>query len=105
VGFTILYVETRIDTMEDLERHIGALDEDEGIRTVGNFKSPVPDGYIFITKSNDRYCVNVCERVWDAETSSYKVGGNDKYFYFDTFEKVWTMIKSIIRLPLEAWLY
>jgi hypothetical protein len=100
-----LYVENKIDSLEDLERHMSALDEDEGIRTFGNSQSPVPNGYIFITRSNERYCINVCEKIWDAKTSSYQVGGNDKYFYFDRFEEAWKMVKPIIQLPLEAWLY
>jgi hypothetical protein len=104
-GLPLLYVEKKIDTTEELARHMSALDEDEGIRTVGNSKSPVPNGYVFITKSNERYCINVCEKIWDTETASYKVGGNDKYFYFDTFEETWKMVTSIVELPLEAWLY
>ena len=100
-----MYVEKKIDTDEELQRHMRALDEDEGIRTFGNSQSPIPEGFIFITKSNERYCINLCERVWDAGASQYKVGGNDTYFYFDSFEEAWKMIKTIIRLPMEAWLY
>ncbi len=85
--------------------HMRALDEDEGIRTVGNSRSPIPNGYVFITKSNQRYCINVCERVWNPQTSSHQVGGNDKYYYFDSFEEAWGTVQSIIRLPIEAWLY
>jgi len=100
-----LYVEKKIDTMEELNMHMTALDEDEGIRTVGNSESPVPNGYIFVTKSNGRYCINVCERVWDPDTIGYGVGGNDRYFYFDTFDEAWKMLERIVQLPLEAWLY
>jgi len=100
-----LYVEKKLDTMEELEMHMRALDEDEGIRTVGNSRSPIPNGYVFITKSNQRYCINVCERVWNPQTSSHQVGGNDKYYYFDSFEEAWGTVQSIIRLPIEAWLY
>ncbi len=100
-----MYVEKKIDTDEELERHMRALDEDEGIRTFGNSQSPIPEGFIFITRSNERYCINICERVWDPAISQYKVGGNDRYFYFDSFDEAWKMIKTIIRLPMEAWLY
>lgn len=104
-GFLELYSEKKIDTMEHLEMHMEALDEDEGIRTIGNSKSPIPNGYIFITRSNERYCVNVCERILDPGTSRHQVGANDKYFYFDSFEEARKMVSPIIKLPLEAWLY
>ena len=101
----LLYREDKIDTMEMLEKHTCVLDDDEGIRTVGNSKSPIPNGYIFITRFNEKYCINICKRVWDTRKKIYDVGGNDKYYYFDTCEEALNMIKSIIKMPLEAWLY
>lgn len=100
-----MYVEKKLETMEELEMYMRALDEDEGIRTVGNSRSPIPNGYVFITKSNQRYCINLCKRVWNPETRRHQVGGNDEYYYFDTFEEAWRMVQSIIQLPIEAWLY
>jgi hypothetical protein len=99
------YSEKRVNNFEDLALLIQAMDQDEGIRIRGDIRRFKGGGFIFITKSDDRYCLNIVDRIYDSTTNTYTVGGNDEWIYFHNFEKVWEKLKNLIRNPLEAYAY
>ncbi|MGB6681255.1 MAG: hypothetical protein WBF08_08050 [Candidatus Bathyarchaeia archaeon] len=99
------YSEKRVNNFEDLALLIQAMDQDEGIRIRGDIRRFKGGGFIFITKPDDRYCLNIVDRIYDSTTNTDTVGGNDEWIYFHNFEKVWEKLKNLIRNPLEAYAY
>ena len=99
------YSERKIDSLEDLALLIQAMDQDEGIRIRGDIKRFKGGGFIFVTKPDDRYCMNIVDRIYDPIENSDTVGENDEWIYFHNFEKVWDKLKNLIRYPLEAYAY
>jgi len=102
---TALYHEDEINNLEDLRRLMEALDEDEGIRVLGNVKESANGGFIFVSRFRERFCLNICDRVWDEKTETYTVGGRDVWLYFDDVDSAWDRLKSLIAYPVKAWLY
>ncbi len=99
------YSERRVNNLEDLALLIQAMDQDEGIRIHGDIRKFKGGGFIFVTKPDNRYCLNIADRIYDSTTKTYKVGGNDEWIYFHNFENVWNRLKSLIKSPLEAYAY
>lgn len=99
------YSERKVDNLEDLALLIHAMDQDEGIRIRGDIKRFQGGGFIFVTKPDDRYCLNIVDRIYDPIKNIDTVGQNDEWIYFHNFEKVWNKLKNLIRNPLEAYAY
>ena len=99
------YSERSINTIEDLVTFVRAMDQDEGIRIVGEVEGYKGGGFIFVAKSGDKYCLNICDRIYDPSRKAYQVGGNDSWYYFDNFEDAWTKLKTLLHNPLEAYAY
>lgn len=99
------YTDTRIHGFSRLETLVGALDIDEGIRIQGKVRGFARGGYVFVTKSRGRYCVNVCEQVLDTGSRKYIPGGREEWYYFDGAAAVLGYIRPIIKTPLLAWAY
>jgi hypothetical protein len=99
------YSERRVNNLEDLALLIQAMDQDEGIRIRGNIDKFKGGGYIFVTKTNNRYCLNIADRIYNPTTKTYTVGGNDEWIYFKNFKNVWNRLKTLIKNPLEAYAY
>jgi len=100
-----LYQEEEINSLEDLRRLMEALDEDEGIRVLGKVEGFANGGFIFVSRFRDRFCLNICDRIWDERTKTYTVGGRDVWLYFDDFDSAWNRLKSLIADPVKGWLY
>ncbi|WP_455369168.1 hypothetical protein [[Eubacterium] cellulosolvens] len=100
-----LYSEKRINNFDDLALLIQAMDQDEGIRIRGNIKRFKGGGFIFVTKPDNRYCLNIADRIYDSTTNTDTVGENDEWIYFHNYEEVWDKLKHLIRNPLEAYAY
>ena len=81
------------------------MDEDEGIRIVGQVNNFKNGGFIFVAKSGNRYCINICDRDLDPSNKTYFVGGNDIWLYFDTFEEAWQKLKPLVAKPIDAYSY
>ncbi|MEM2942954.1 MAG: hypothetical protein QXT81_05990 [Candidatus Bathyarchaeia archaeon] len=90
--------------MEELRVLMQAMDQDEGIRIVGEAEGFENGGFIFVAKSGGRYCINICDRILDSAKNEY-VGGNDVWLYFESFEEAWEKLKTLIRNPIEAYAY
>ena len=99
------YSERKIESLEDLMSHMQAMDQDEGIRIVGDVKGFKAGGFIFVARSTSKYCINICDRVFDPVKKTYSVGGNDVWFYFETFEEAWAKLVTLVKNPIEAYAY
>jgi len=102
---TAPYAERRIESLEELATFIQAMDQDEGVRIRGEVEGFKGGGYIFVAKSENRYCINICDRVLDPARKTYTVGENDVWLYLDSFEETWERLKKLVRNPIEAYAY
>jgi hypothetical protein len=100
-----LYSERAIRTEQELLRYVQALDEDEGIRLQGNLENHAGGGFIFVGFYRGSYCVNICDRIWNAMLRKYTAGGNDEWYYFDTGRQAFDFVMKEAKIPLRAWLY
>lgn len=100
-----LYSERPIRNERDLLDFIQALDEDEGIRIVGDLQNHENGGFIFVGYYRDSYCVNICDSVWDGKLRKYVAGGKDEWYYFDTGKGAFDFVMKEAKRPLRAWLY
>lgn len=101
----LMYKEQRIQSLRDLKNYIYALDEDEGIRIFGKVKGYERGGFIFVGIYLGKYCVRVCDRVWDHKLKSHSIGNKNNYLYFSNVEKLLNFLEDNIEKPLRAWLY
>ena len=99
------YSERAITKEQDLLQYVEALDEDEGIRLDGNLENHSGGGFIFVGFYRGSYCVNICDRVWDANLRKYLAGGNDEWYYFDTGKQAFRFVMREAKRPIRAWLY
>jgi len=99
------YSERSIRTEQDLLRYIEALDEDEGIRLQGELENHVGGGFIFVGFYRGSYCVNICDKIWNAKLGKHTAGGNDEWYYFDTGKQAFDFVMKETKRPLRAWLY
>jgi len=100
-----LYSERLIKDEHDLLDFIEALDEDEGIRTEGDLKNHANGGFIFVGVYRGSYCVNICDKIWNAKLRKHIAGGKDEWYYFDTGREAYRFVLKEARRPLRAWLY
>ncbi|MBI2184488.1 MAG: hypothetical protein HYU39_05960 [Thaumarchaeota archaeon] len=99
------YREQKIRSVGELKKLIGALELDEGIRLLGNNPNFKGGGFIFITKSRGKYCVNFCDRVRDKDLGAYVPGGKEEFHYTAKAEEVWSMVEDRFATPLRASIY
>jgi hypothetical protein len=99
------YAERAITKEKDLLQYIEALDEDEGIRLNGNLDNHAGGGFIFVGFYRGSYCVNICDRIWNAGLRRYLAGGTDEWYYFDTGKQAFRFVMKEAKHPIRAWLY
>ena len=99
------YSERAITKEQDLLQYIEALDEDEGIRLNGNLENHTAGGFIFVGFYRGSYCVNICDKVWNAKLRRYLAGGKDEWYYFDTGKQAFRFVMKEAKRPIRAWLY
>ena len=100
-----MYREHHIRSFKELEDYIFALDEDEGIRIFGKVKGFAKGSFIFVGIYLGKYCVRICDRIWNQKSKSYLVGKKNKFFYFSEINELLTFLETNIEKPLKAWLY
>ncbi len=101
--------EKQVRNLRELKRLIKALDLDEGIRVVGDFRALRGGGFIFIstvhTPASESYCVNISERIYDDEAKAYLPGGREEFRYFADDDEVFLFVERNAVKPLQAWSY
>lgn len=99
------YSESRIRTIPELRQTVQSLDIDEGIRIQGSLTRFKNGGYIFLTKSKSKYCVNFCDKVLDKKSEQYIPGDRDEWHYYSGSDDVLKLIRNSAERPLNAWSY
>ena len=100
-----MYSERAIRNEVDLLDFLEALDEDEGIRLLGNLKNHAGGGFIFVGYYRGSYCVNICDKMWSPKVRKHIAGGKDEWYYFDTGKQAFNFVIKEAKHPVKAWLY
>ena len=99
------YTERKITQLRELKTLVWGLDLDEGIRFAADVTGYERGAFIFLNKSDDRFCVNIKERVLDPETNQLVPGHREQWKYFETAETAWNFISKYLKSPIEAYYY
>jgi len=81
------------------------LEEDEGLRVVGNMRNLSHGGFMFVAIHQGKYRINICDRIWDKKEKSYTAGQSEEWREFSSFDEAWKFIKSRAKMPIQAWVY
>lgn len=104
-GTTSEYTERKITQLRELKTLIWSLDLDEGIRFAAEVPGYKEGAFVFLNKSDDRYCINIKERVKDTETNQLVPGQKEQWKYFETPETAWNYVSKYLKSPVEAYYY
>ncbi len=99
------YSEKKIEHIKELKTLLWGLDLDEGIRLVAQYPTYENGAFIFLTKSDSQYCVNIKNRVVDDKSGVFVPGEKEQWKYFETAEDAWSFISKYLKTPLEAYYY
>lgn len=81
------------------------LEEDEGLRIVGEVQGFMGGGFLFVGVHEGKYRVNICNRIGENERRGYSAGKGGAWHQFDSFAEAWSFIRPMIRRPVQAWVY
>ena len=99
------HVERRIRTMKELKGIIATLDLDEGIRIILNVPELSSGGFLFLTKSGEKYTINITERVSNEDGMDFFPGGKEEWFFTQDSLEVWRIVEKRMETPIMAWRY
>jgi len=98
-------IEDRIRNIRGLKKWMRDLEEDEGLRIVGNMRRFAGGGFLFIGIRQGKYRVNICDRIWDRRKRAYTAGEGGEWHEFESFEEAWKFVRPMTRRPVQAWIY
>lgn len=99
------YTERKITQLRELKTLFWSLDLDEGIRFVADVAGYEKGAFFFLNKSDDKFCVNIKERVLEPETNQLVPGHKEQWKYFETAESAWNFVSKYLKPPIEAYYY
>jgi hypothetical protein len=99
------YSERKITQIRELKNLLWGLDLDEGIRFMAELPGYGKGAFVFITKCDDKFCVNIKERIQDEATKELVPGGKEQWKYFETAEAAWNFVSKLLKPPFEAFYY
>lgn len=99
------YDERKITQLRELKTLLWSLDLDEGIRFIADVPGYKEGAFVFITKSNDQYCVSLRDKVMDEKINQVVPGGREQMKYFETAESLWNYVSKFLKPPFEAYYY
>jgi hypothetical protein len=99
------YSERKITQVRELKTLLWGLELDEGIRFVAEIPNYENGAFVFVTKCDDKFCVNIKEKVMDEATKEFVPGGKEQWKYFETAEAAWIYISKFLKPPFEAFYY
>ena len=80
------YSERKITQIRELKTLLWGLELDEGIRFVAEIPGYEKGAFVFVTKCDDKFCVNIKEKVMDEATKEFVPGGKEQWKYFEKAE-------------------
>jgi len=98
-------IEDPIRDMRSLRRWMQDLEEDEGLRIVGNVQRFTGGGFLFVGIRQGKYRVNICDRIHDRKERAYKASKEGEWREFDSFEEAWSFVRPLVGRPIQAWIY
>jgi hypothetical protein len=99
------YSERKITQLRELKTLFWSLDLDEGIRFVADVPGYEKGAFVFLTKCDDRFCINIKERVLDTASNRFVPGSKEQWKYFETAEAAWNYASKYLKSPIEAYYY
>jgi hypothetical protein len=99
------YSERKITQVREIKTLLWGLDLDEGIRFVADISGYEKGAFVFVTKCDDKYCINIKEKVLDETTKEFVPGGKERWKYFERAEAAWDYISKDLKPPFEAFYY
>jgi hypothetical protein len=99
------YSERKITQIRELKTLLWGLDMDEGLRFTAEMPGYENGAFVFVTKCDDRLCVNIKERIKDPSTNEFVPGGKEQWKYFETPEAAWNYVTKLLKPPFEAYYY
>jgi len=99
------YREKKIRSLKELRRALEGLELDQGVRIICRLGDDSKEGFLFLTKPSERYCINICSRLYDENLKSYVPGGEEEWIYCESVDEVWKRVKAYVQSPLQAWIY
>ncbi|MDG6905377.1 MAG: hypothetical protein JRN20_06300 [Nitrososphaerota archaeon] len=99
------YHERKITQIRELKTLLWGLDLDEGIRFAVDVSGYEKGAFFFLTKCDDRYCLNIKERILDPASGELVPGVREQWKYFETAEAAWAYTSKFLKSPLEAYYY
>lgn len=99
------YSERKITQIRELKTLLWGLDLDEGIRFTAEVPGYEKDAFVFVTKCDDKFCVNIKDQVLDDSSGEKVPGGKEQWKYFETAEAAWNYISKLLKHPFEAYYY
>ncbi|MGH2637809.1 MAG: hypothetical protein ACRDF4_00750 [Rhabdochlamydiaceae bacterium] len=99
------YSERKITQLRELKTLFWGLEQDEGIRFVADVPGYDKGAFVFLTKFDDRFCINFKERVFEESSKEFVPGGKEQWKYFETPETAWNYVNKYLKSPLEAYYY
>jgi len=98
-------IEDPVNSMRALRKWVHDLEEDEGLRIVGEVRGFNGGGFLFIGFHQGKYRVNICDRICEGKKRIYKAAKGGEWYGFDSFEEVWRFIRPLVKRPVRAWVY
>jgi hypothetical protein len=99
------YAERKITQIRELKTLMWGLDLDEGIRFITELPGYEKGAFVFVTKCDDKFCVNIKEKLVDEATGEPVPGGKEQWKYFETAEAAWNYVSKMLKHPFEAFYY
>ncbi|MFN3621501.1 MAG: hypothetical protein ACK4TI_01285 [Nitrososphaerales archaeon] len=98
------YREKVLRTFKELRAALEQLDSDAGIRISGSFAEFDGGGFIFISKAEEGFIVNICDSVKDG-SGVFIPGEREKWLNLKNVAEVMNFILKTAKRPLKAYLY
>jgi hypothetical protein len=99
------YAERKITQIRELKTLLWGLDLDEGIRFTAEVPGFEKGAFVFVTKCDDKYCINVKEKIRDEASGESVPGGKEQWKYFETAEAAWNYVSKLLKHPFEVYYY
>ncbi|HXQ92628.1 MAG TPA: hypothetical protein VN739_06450 [Nitrososphaerales archaeon] len=99
------YSERKITQIRELKTLLWGMELDEGLRFTAEIPGYEKGAFVFVTKCDDKYCINVKERVVDEISKEMVPGGKEQWKYFETAEAAWNYLGKFLKPHFEAYYY